>query len=160
LAIETPKLRILETIKRTPIAYFSKDDRYPIPGWTFSETEIQDCKTCSAEGKTICNGCRGKGTNHCTACDVSGQQICTGCGGRGYSTYQEPHTDAYGNLIYIDRQKSCYSCTMGKIRCRTCSGRKEKRCSSGCKDSGEITCSTYSGKGSRVLELSRRIMHK
>jgi len=152
LANGTPKLRILEIIQQSPIAYFTKDNRYPIPGWTFSETEIQDCRPCGSEGKTTCNGCGGKGTNRCTACDISGQQNCTGCGGRGYSTYQEPHTDAHGNLTYIDRQKSCYSCTMGKIRCRTCSGSKEIRCSSGCKGSGKITCSLCSGKGSRVLE--------
>ncbi|KAM3915723.1 protein SSUH2 homolog [Leptodactylus fuscus] len=67
-----------------------------------------------------CPDCRGVGKVSCTVCSGTGRKTCMACGGLGRGMNRDSCGYCHGR-----GSKRCFHCDYGKIKCSTCSGKRQ-----------------------------------
>lgn len=149
---------------RTPTDFTEEKTFYEVDG----SAHVEQCTTCSGQGRTTCYSCMGKGKevchrcggdyqhlrcgqcggdgkNNCSSCHGTGKQACSKCKGTGKVVENlsewKTHWD-YG----LQKQVGGYEWVKKEVRCSACGGRGYFRCNS-CGGTGTKTCSSCGGRG-------------
>ncbi len=104
------------------------------------------CSGCHGSGKVTCHGCSGSGDVKCGGCYGSGRVSCSTCHGSGSVSQTRQVRDYNGYTRTETQNRSCSSCSGGRVNCYSCGGSGRKSCGT-CGGSGTLTCSGCSGHG-------------
>lgn len=123
------------------------------------------CGGCGGRGDVTCATCGGRGEYSCRGCGGSGTVSCTSCGGAGYTIAERerpiqrqerisiysPNDNGYRDEYRwvhtyekYEEKSTCFSCSGGKEKCRSCGGSGRVSCSC---SNGRVRCSSCSGSG-------------
>ena len=137
---------------RAPNDFEEREESMLIP-----HTEaVETCVDCKGTGGGPCVPCEGKGSVKCSFCNGVGTQICDRCQGTGQIRVTQTVTTHHvgnrppgqpGFTTQSKRVSERCGCTMGRIRCRTCQGKRTKPCKT-CSGKGVFVCPTCQGKRS------------
>lgn len=158
----SPGASLAQAVAASPRTWLKKFDGTRLEGWSFAETRLERCESCSGVGNVGCSPCNARGRVTCGNCSQGRERVtCAYCSGMGRHRRERQVMDHTGHTVSETYYETCGACSAGTVyqTCRTCNGSALVNCSN-CSGTGRLTCSDCRGAGKRLFRYARWVQVK